>query len=86
MDDFFFEEEEFDLIWLEGVIYSMGFMVGIKNWKKYLKFGGCLVVSEIIWIIYLWLVEIEVFWNMVYFEIDYVFRKINVLEENGYIL
>ena len=86
MDDLPFEEEELDLIWSEGAIYSMGFTAGIKNWEKYLKPGGCLVVSEITWITHSRPAEIEAFWNTAYPEIDYASRKINVLEENGYIL
>lgn len=41
-----FPEGEFDAIWSEGAIFIMGFENGIKEWKKYLKPGGYLVVSE----------------------------------------
>jgi SAM-dependent methyltransferase len=47
MDELPFEKESLDLIWSEGAIYNIGFENGIKNWKKFLKPGGYLVVSEI---------------------------------------
>lgn len=43
------EEESIDLIWSEGAIYIMGFENGLLQWKKFLKSGGYLVISEIAW-------------------------------------
>lgn len=45
-----FKENEFDVIWSEGAIYIMGFEQGLTGWRKYLKPGGYLVVSEISWL------------------------------------
>jgi len=47
MDALPFEKESFDIIWSEGVIDIMGFEQGIAAWKKFLKKGGCMVVSAI---------------------------------------
>lgn len=44
-----FSEAEFDLIWSEGSIYIIGFEKGLREWSKYLKPGGFLVVTELIW-------------------------------------
>jgi len=44
-----FASGELDLIWSEGAIYNIGFENGIAQWRRYLKPGGVLVVSEIIW-------------------------------------
>ena len=44
-----FSEAEFDLIWSEGSIYIIGFEKGLKEWRKFLKPGGYLVVTELIW-------------------------------------
>jgi ubiquinone/menaquinone biosynthesis C-methylase UbiE len=44
-----FKEESFDIIWSEGAIYIAGFEKGLKNWKKFLKKGGYLVISELTW-------------------------------------
>ena len=49
MDDLKFEEESFDVIWSEGSIYLMGFQAGLEYWKKFVKKGGYLVVSNMVW-------------------------------------
>jgi ubiquinone/menaquinone biosynthesis C-methylase UbiE len=86
MDDLPFENEEFDLIWSEGAIYSMGFEAGIKNWRKFLKTGGHLAVSEITWLTNSRPREIEEYWQKEYPEIDTAAGKIRILEQNGYSL
>jgi len=85
MEDLPFEKEEFDIIWSEGAIYNMGFETGIKDWKKYLKSGGYLAVSEISWITSSRPKEVEEHWNNAYPQIDTVSNKIRILEKNGYI-
>jgi len=50
MDNLPFEDEEYDVIWSEGAIYNIGFEKGVKNWKRFLKMGGMMVVSEITWL------------------------------------
>lgn len=45
-----FEPGTFDLIWSEGAIYIIGFGKGIRAWKKMLKPGGCIAVSELTWL------------------------------------
>ena len=49
MDALPFEEEELDLIWSEGAIYNIGFERGLNEWRKYLKTGGYVAVSESSW-------------------------------------
>jgi ubiquinone/menaquinone biosynthesis C-methylase UbiE len=39
----------FDLIWCEGAIYIMGFENALREWRKLLKSGGHVVVSEVCW-------------------------------------
>jgi len=46
MDNLSFQNEELDLIWSEGAIYNIGFERGINEWRKFLKPGGFIVVSE----------------------------------------
>ena len=62
----------------------MGFEKGLKDWSRYLKVGGLLVVSEITWITGSRPPEIQKYWESEYCEIDVASSKINVLEENGY--
>jgi ubiquinone/menaquinone biosynthesis C-methylase UbiE len=86
MDALPFEKEEFDIIWSEGAVYSMGFEAGIKYWHQFLKKGGYLAVSEIIWTTDNRPEEIAEFWTAEYPEIDTAEGKIKTLENNDYSL
>jgi SAM-dependent methyltransferase len=44
-----FGERSFDVIWSEGAIYMMGFREGLANWKRFLKRGGYIAVTEPCW-------------------------------------
>lgn len=46
MDNLPFHNEELDLIWSEGAIYNIGFERGLKEWRKYLKKGGYIAITE----------------------------------------
>lgn len=84
MDALPFAEAEFDLIWSEGAIYIMGFEEGVKSWKRFLKPGGYLAVSEVSWITGSRPKEIEDYWRQEYPHIDTISNKISVLEQHGY--
>jgi cyclopropane fatty-acyl-phospholipid synthase-like methyltransferase len=84
MDTLDFAEAEFDIIWSEGAIYNMGFKEGIMAWRKFLKKGGYLVVSEISWITDSRPEEIQQYWLANYSQIDTISNKIEILEQNGY--
>ena len=47
MDNLPFRDEELDLIWSEGAIYNIGFERGLTYWKKFLKPGGFVAVTEV---------------------------------------
>lgn len=86
MDDLPFADDEFDMIWSEGAIYNMGFENGIKAWRKYIRTGGYLAVSEITWKTATRPEEIDLHWNREYPEIDTASNKVRILEQNGYSL
>jgi len=46
MFDMDFPEESFDIIWSEGSIFIIGFERGLKEWRRFLKSEGFLVVHE----------------------------------------
>lgn len=39
----------FDVIWSEGAAYSIGFENALSYWRKFLKAGGFIVASELVW-------------------------------------
>lgn len=85
MEQLPFEDEEFDVIWSEGAIYNIGFERGVADWKRYLKPGGLLIVSEITWLTNSRPSKLQDHWNNEYPEIDTASVKIKVLEDRGYI-
>jgi ubiquinone/menaquinone biosynthesis C-methylase UbiE len=85
MESLPFQEEEFDLLWSEGAIYNIGFERGIREWRKYLKKGGFIAVTEASWFTNERPVEIDQFWMDAYPEIDTISVKIRQMEEAGYI-
>lgn len=69
------QEESADLIWSEGAIYNIGFKKGLHKWRRFLKRGGYIAVSEAIWFTEQRPKEVEDFWK-VYSEIDTMGNKI----------
>ena len=45
-----FPEESFDLVWSEGALYIMGFEKALSEMRRFLKPGGCLAASELVWL------------------------------------
>ena len=45
-----FPDESFDIIWAEGSIFIIGFERGLKDWRRFLKPNGSLVVHEMAWL------------------------------------
>jgi ubiquinone/menaquinone biosynthesis C-methylase UbiE len=43
-------KQSFDLIWSEGAIFIVGIKEGLKQWKKFLKPGGFLVLTDLFWL------------------------------------
>lgn len=86
MDALPFKEAEFDLIWSEGAIYNIGFAGGVEYWKRFLRPGGFLAVSELSWTTNRRPSEIGQHWNNEYPEIGTAAEKIRVLETAGFSL
>jgi len=45
-----FNIESFDVIWCNSAVYNYGFEKALIDWRKFLKKGGYLVISEAAWI------------------------------------
>lgn len=84
MDRLPFEAERLDAIWSEGAIYNVGFENGVRQWRRFLKRGGILAVSELTWLTASRPAELEDHWRAQYAEVGTASSKLAVLERNGY--
>lgn len=84
MENLPFGHEEFDLIWSEGAIYHIGFERGLNEWRKFLKKGGYIAVSENTWFTDERPAEIQEFWQKAYPEIDTIPNKVAQMQKVGY--
>jgi len=50
MNDLDFPDGSFDVIWSEGAIFVIGFAKGLAAWRRLLKPGGHMVISEFCWL------------------------------------
>ncbi|MGW2087258.1 bifunctional class I SAM-dependent methyltransferase/N-acetyltransferase [Streptomyces sp. NPDC001880] len=58
-----FPDGSFDLVWAEGSAYIIGFDTALRDWKRLLAPGGCLVVSECVWTTDAPTAEARAFWE-----------------------
>lgn len=84
MNNLDFQKKSFDVIWSEGAIYNIGFEKGLLEWRRLLKDGGYIVVSEISWLTDKRPKEIEEYWTDAYSEIDTIDAKLSIIEKCGY--
>jgi ubiquinone/menaquinone biosynthesis C-methylase UbiE len=85
MDNLPFNDEGFDLIWSEGAIYNIGFEKGLNDWRRFLKTGGFVAVTEASWFTANRPAEIESFWQDAYPGIDTIPNKVAQLQKSGYV-
>lgn len=85
MDSLPFQDEELDLVWSEGSIYNIGFERGLNYWKRFLKPGGFVAVTEVSWFTEVRPEEIEKFWMDAYPEIETISVKTARMQKAGYI-
>lgn len=85
MENLPFNNDELDLIWSEGAIYNIGFERGLHEWRKFLKTGGYIAVSEVSWFTKERPEEIDAFWKDAYPETDTIPNKIAQMQAAGYI-
>jgi len=85
MEDLSFQDEELDLIWSEGAIYNIGFEKGLSEWRRYLRKGGHIAVTEACWFTDERPAEIDKFWMDAYPGIDTIPNKLKQLQSAGYV-
>jgi SAM-dependent methyltransferase len=79
-----FDDDAFDVLWSEGAIYSMGFEAGVTAWRRFLKPGGVLAVSELSWFTATRPAALTAHWEREYPEVGTASTKLAVLERCGY--
>lgn len=84
MDALPFEDASLDAIWAEGAIYNIGFERGVQAWRRFLKPGGVLAVSELTWLTAQRPEPLQAHWNAEYPEVATASAKLAVLERHGY--
>lgn len=83
MDALPFRPGELDVIWAEGSIYNIGFERGLKEWRRYLKPGGIIAVTECSWLTGA-RVDDGGFLRKYHPELAGIPEKLKVLENAGY--
>lgn len=79
-----FPDQSFDIIWAEGSIYIIGFERGLKEWRRFLKTNGFLVVHEMTWLRPDPPQEIYDYWGSLYPGICTVAQNIKRIAACGY--
>lgn len=79
-----FADASFDVVWSEGAIYNVGFEAGLRAWRRLLRPGGVLAVSELTWTTATRPREVEAHWTSEYPGIATAPVKLRRLEEAGY--
>ena len=79
-----FEENALDAIWSEGAIYCMGFEAGVAEWRRFLKPGGVLAVSELTWLTAERPAELQDHWDREYPAVATASAKVASLERLGF--
>ena len=79
-----FAAQSLDAVWSEGAVYNMGFASGIRAWRRFLKPGGILAVSELTWLTQQRPQALEAHWKAQYPEVGTAAEKMALLERSGF--
>ncbi len=80
-----FADASFDLVWSEGAIYFQGFAAGLRAWRRFLKPGGWIAVSELSWLVPDPPAEAAAFWARNYPAMGSIERNCQIVAEAGYV-
>ena len=84
MADLPFADGSFDAIWSEGAVYNIGFARGVAAWRRFLRPGGVLAVSDLTWLTTDRPAALTDHWMAEYPEVDTAGAKMAVLERARY--
>jgi len=85
MDNLPFEKDEFDLIWSEGAIASIGFEKGLNYLRGFLKKNGYVAITYESWFTNERPFEIEKWWVDAVPEISTIGQNILIMQKAGYV-
>lgn len=83
MDDLPFPDASFDILWAEGSIFVIGFSEGLVSWRRLLRPGGYLCLTEAAWFVEDPSPEAAAFWNECYPAITTVAANRAIAEDAG---
>lgn len=83
MNEMAFSPKSFDVIWSEGALYNLGFERGLSKIKSFVRPGGYVAVSEVVWLKSNPPAPLVEFWRQ-YPEIASVTSKLEVIGRLGY--
>lgn len=83
MESLPFADASFDLLWAEGSIYNVGFERGLEAWRRFLKTGGYVAVTDCSWLCSARPDRMEFFRDN-FPDIDDIAGKIGALQRAGY--
>ncbi len=84
MADLPFEDGSFDLLWIEGAIFVIGFERGLREWRRLLTPRGGLACTEVAWLRSDPPDELAEFWNTEYPAITSVEQNLATARASGY--
>ncbi|WP_434778948.1 class I SAM-dependent methyltransferase [Neisseria sp. Ec49-e6-T10] len=84
IEELSFLKGEFDLVWSEGVIDSIGFEKALAYWNGFLKKNGYVVVTCPSWLTDEHPTVIEKFWSDVGSKLDTIGHNISSMQKAGY--
>jgi len=85
MENLPFQKEDFDLIWSEGAIDTIGFEKGLTYWYGLLKKNGYVAVTCPSWFTNERPTEIEKFWSGFGIGLDKIADNISIMQKIGYV-
>jgi SAM-dependent methyltransferase len=85
MFDMDFADASFDLVWSEGAVYIAGFAAGLASWRRFLKPGGWIAVSELTWLVPDPPAEAVEFWARNYPGMGTIERNCQLVADAGYV-
>jgi cyclopropane fatty-acyl-phospholipid synthase-like methyltransferase len=74
---------KFDAIWAEGSLFIMGFKNGFEHWKKAIKPGGWMVVSDLAWLTENPPKEVKEYFDSIY-PMKTIEENVKIIKETGF--